>query len=121
MPSGVHNAYIEQGADWRLVLTLTDTNGAPFDLTGHSGAAQIRESWRTSTVLAQITVSFSIPRASGEVVLSLSSAATKLLPTAGIRYQETANYVWEFSLTTPTGEVLRVLNGDASVSPGGVY
>jgi hypothetical protein len=120
MPAGIYNAYIEQGADWRLLLSITDVNDAPLDLTGYTGSAQVRASAVATVVLAAPTVTFTVPRTTGQLTLSLTATQTKALVTAGLRFQETTNCIWELYLTAPDGTVLRVLNGDAYISPGGI-
>lgn len=119
MPAGVYNAYIEQGADWRILLSLVDALDQPMDLTGYTGAAQIRASASSSVVLASPTVTF-VDRLAGQLALSLTAVQTKALATAGLRFQETTNGAWDLYLTAPDGTVLRLLNGDAAISPGGI-
>jgi hypothetical protein len=120
MPAGEYNAYIEQGANWLLTLTLTDSDGEALDLTNYTGAAQIRETTISATVLATPTVTFAIPRSSGVVSLSLTAEQTAAITTTGVSWQKTSNYIWEFYLTATDGTVIRVLNGFANVSPGGI-
>lgn len=76
--AGKYNITLEQGADYRLNLTLRQTNGRPLNLTGYTGFAQIRRD-SSSSVLVDFIVSFDPLRTSGKMSLVIPSSVTLVL------------------------------------------
>jgi len=101
------NLSVDQGADYETSITLTDSNGTALDLTGYTGAAQIRK-YYTSSNATNFTVS--ITANTGLVELSLTSNTTNSM--AGGRY------VYDVEMTDSGGTVSRVLEGILTVKPG---
>ena len=78
------------------------------NLTGYTGAMQLRSSYDASTVALSITVA--ITNASqGILNISATSSSTAAL-TEGI-------YVYDLELTNSSGVVTRLLQGQVTVSP----
>ena len=99
------NLIIDQGSTYTTTITLTDDDGNPLDLTGYTGAGQIRKHYTSSSYTA-FTVT--ITALTGEVTLSLSATQTANM-SAG-RYQ------YDVELTTGA-TVSRVLEGIVTVTP----
>jgi hypothetical protein len=100
------NLIIDQGSTYSTVLNLTDDDDAIIDLTGYTGAAQIRKHY-TSSANTPFTVSIS--PLDGAVTLSLTATQTANL-VAG-------RYVYDVELTSASNVVSRVVEGIVTVTP----
>jgi len=101
------NIVIDQGTTYETTITLADDTGVIYDLTGYTGAAQIRKHYTSSNSVA-FTVS--VAASNGEITLALTANATANL-TAG-------RYVFDVEVTQAnTSEVFRILEGIATVTP----
>lgn len=101
------NIVIDQGATYSTSINVTDEDGAIVNLTGFTGAAQLRKHY-TSTAQTAFTVS--IAAATGVVSLSLSANVTNNIA-AG-------RYVYDCELTDASGTVSRLIEGIVTVTPG---
>lgn len=100
------NIYIDQGSTFTTTVTITDSYGDPIDLTGHTGAGQMRKSYTSSTAY-NFTVA--VGNTTGVITLSMSANATANI--AGGRY------LYDVELTSASGLVSRVLEGIVTVNP----
>lgn len=100
------NLIIDQGATFTTTINITDEDGDVINLTGYSGASQLRKHYTSSN-----STSFTVQIAAsiGAVILSLSSNQTTNL-VAG-------RYVYDVELTDSSNVVSRVLEGIVTVSP----
>lgn len=99
------NLIIDQGTTFSTTITVTDDDGNALDLSGYTGAAQIRKHYTSSN---SVSFNVSISAATGEVTLSLTANATSNI-VAG-------RYVYDCELTN-SGTVSRVLEGIVTVTP----
>lgn len=98
---------LEQGTDFSLTITVTDTAGVAFNLTGYTAAAKIRKHWSSSTAYAlTATVTGST---SGEITLAANNTTTSAIPPG--------RYMYDVEATSNTGSVTRVLQGTMTVTP----
>ena len=100
------NILIDQGSSFSTTVTITDSNGDPVDLTGYSGAAQMRKSYTSSTAY---TFTVNVGNTSGTLTLSMTANTTANI--AGGRY------LYDVELTNDTGLVSRVFEGIVTVNP----
>lgn len=101
------NITIDQGTSFATTIDVTDEDGNVIDLTGYTGAAQMRKHY-TSTTYYAFTVSISA--GAGEVTLSMTANATNNVA-AG-------RYVYDCELTDGSGTVSRLVEGIVTVTPG---
>lgn len=101
------NITIDQGTSFATTIDVTDEDGNVIDLTGYTGAAQMRKHY-TSTTYYAFTVS--ITAGTGEVTLSMTANATNNVA-AG-------RYVYDCELTDGSGTVSRLVEGIVTVTPG---
>lgn len=101
------NIVIDQGATYSTSIDVTDEDGAVVNLTGFTGAAQMRKHY-TSTSQTAFTVSISAP--TGVVSLSLSANVTNNIAPG--------RYVYDCELTDAAGTVSRLIEGIVTVTPG---
>lgn len=100
------NIYIDQGSTFSTTVTITGTDGDPIDLTGYTGAGQMRKSYTSSTAY---NFTIAVGNTSGVITLSMTANATANI--AGGRY------LYDVELTSNTGLISRVLEGIATVNP----
>lgn len=100
------NLLIDQGATYSTSIDILDEDGLPINLTGYSGAAQLRKHYTSSNA---VSFSVTLGGADGTLTLSLTANATANI-TAG-------RYVYDVELTSNTGTVSRVLEGIVTVTP----
>jgi len=100
------NLVVDQGATFETTINLTDDSGDLVDLTGYSGAGQIRKHY-TSSNATNITVT--LGGANGTVTLGLSANSTANL-VAG-------RYVYDVEVTDPSSTVSRIFEGIVTVTP----
>ena len=100
------NLTIDQGATFTTSIQLTDQNNEILDLTGYSGASQMRKHY-TSSNSTSFTVT--LVANTGEVSLSLTSSQTANLVSG--------RYVYDVELTDSSNTVSRILEGIVTVSP----
>lgn len=98
------NITIDQGTDFATSIDVTDDNGDPTDLSGFTGAAQMRKHYTSSN-----SFSFSVAVANGSVTLSMNSATTANI-IAG-------RYVYDCELTSASNVVTRIVEGIVTVTP----
>ena len=100
------NLILDQGADYATTLNVTDDDGTALDLTGFTGAAQMRKHYTSVTSYA-FTVT--INALQGTVDLSLSSNTSNTIP-AG-------RYVYDCELTDGSGKKSRLVEGIVTITP----
>jgi len=100
------NLQIDQGTDFSTEIDVLDENGDVVDLTGYSGAAQMRKHYTSSTSTA---FNVAINASGGTVTLSMN-AATSANVTAG-------RYVYDCELTSSSNTVSRLVEGIVTVTP----
>lgn len=100
------NLIVDQGADYVTTLTVTDDDGNIIDLTGFTGAAQMRKHYTSVTSYA-FTVT--INAGQGTVDLSLTANTSNTIP-AG-------RYVYDCELTDSNGKKSRLVEGIVTITP----
>ena len=106
--AALSNIYIDQGADFTTVISLTDSNNDALNLTGYSAIAQIRKTHGSTTIAA--TFGTALTTTTGQVTLSLTDAITAAM--------DSGRYVYDVLLTDGSGDKTRVLEGQAILTPG---
>lgn len=101
------NITIDQGTSFATTIDVTDEDGNVVNLTGFTGAAQMRKHYTSTTYYA---FSVSITADTGEVTLSMNANATNNVA-AG-------RYVYDCELTDASGTVSRLVEGIVTVTPG---
>lgn len=103
----ISNLFVDAGANYSNIITVTASNGQPLDLTGYSVASQMRKSYQSSIAYA---FTASIYNAlTGKVRLQLDSDDSSLIP-AG-------RWLYDVEITSPSGTKTRVVEGIVTVNP----
>lgn len=106
MAAATYNIIIEQGADWSRTLFMTTATGTAVNIAGRSYSAQIRQ-FPSGTVATSFSVT--VPSAAnGQILMSLSAAASLAVPTSGAKYD---------LLQESSGVYTRLLEGAVTLRP----
>lgn len=103
----ISNLYVDAGATYSNIITVTASNGQALDLTSYTVASQMRKSYSSSTVHA-FTASV-YDAATGKIRLQLTSSASEAIP-AG-------RWLYDVEITSPSGTKTRVVEGIVTVNP----
>ena len=102
------NIVIDQGTDFEATIDLTNVNGNPYDLQGHTVASQMRKNYASASPSA--TFSTVHNDAAGQITLSLSREHTNQL--------EPGRYLYDVEITSSGNTCTRVVEGTVTVTPG---
>ena len=107
MAAGTYNFIMEQGATFTRQLTVKENTSA-LNLTGYSVASLMRSTHDSSTVVGTFTCTIS--NASGGIIsMAMTPAVTGAI--------EEGMYVYDLEITSGSGTVSRLLQGEVTVSP----
>lgn len=98
---------INQGETYSINMFIEDDNDKPLDLTGYSGASQMR---KHPSSLVAYDFNVVISEVAGIVTMSLSAVNSALIP-AG-------RYVYDCKITDPDGKVTIISYGLSEVFAG---
>ena len=103
---------IKQGATLSLTATWKDSTGTAVNLTGYTARMQVRATYDSASTILSLTSSSGITLggSAGTIAITASATTTAALtaPWSG---------VWDLELVSGGGEVTRLLEGAATVSP----
>jgi hypothetical protein len=100
------NLQIDQGADFSTEIDVLDDDGEVVNLTGYTGAAQMRKHYTSTTA---INFSVAVNASGGTVTISMTAAASANV-TPG-------RYVYDCELTSSSNTVSRLVEGIVTVTP----
>jgi len=104
------NLRIDQGASFSSDVTVKDSNGEVFDLTGYTAAAKMALGYASTRTRVTMTTTIGSPTA-GVITLSLSASQTTDL-------EAPARYVYDVEITrTSDSNVTRVIEGIITTHP----
>jgi hypothetical protein len=103
----ISNLYVDAGATYSNIITVTASNGQALDLTSYTVASQMRKSYSSSTVYAFTSSVYDA--ANGKIRLQLTSSASEAIP-AG-------RWLYDVEITSPSGTKTRVVEGIVTVNP----
>lgn len=103
----ISNLYVDAGATYSNIITVTASNGQALNLTSYTVASQMRKSYSSSTVYA-FTASIYEDTA-GKIRLQLTNTQSEAIP-AG-------RWLYDVEITSPSGTKTRVVEGIVTVNP----
>ena len=103
----IANLYVEAGATFTRTITYTNNDGTLFNLDGYTAALQVRET--VASTSADITVEPTIDVEAATLTWTFTAAQTSALTKS--------KYVYALELTHTNGTVIRLVEGDITVSP----
>ena len=105
------NLRIEQGATFSSDVTVKDTDGSAFDLTGYTAAAKMALGYASTRTRTTISTAIASDATTGVITISLTADQTSAL-------NAPARYVYDVEITkTSDSTVTRVIEGIITVSP----
>ena len=111
MAAGTYNFIMEQGATFTRQLTVKES-GSALNLSGYSVASLMRSTHDSSTVVGTFTCTIS--NASGCIIsMSMTPAVTGAI--------EEGIYVYDLEITSSSGTVTRLIQGEVTVTPEVTY
>lgn len=107
-----YNTTIDQGADWYINFYYKDSSNVAINLTGYTAAMQLRsepEDLTTVLSLSSPSSGIVITGATGLIAVHATAAQTAAI-IAGI-------YFYDLEITSGSGIVTRLIQGQITVSP----
>ena len=105
------NLQIDRSATFSSDVTVTDTDGTAFDLTGYTAAAKMALGYASTRTRVTLTTTINVDPTTGIITISLTADQTKTL-------EAPARYVYDVEiLKTSDSTVTRVIEGIITVSP----
>jgi hypothetical protein len=102
------NLSVDQGSTFTVYIDVTDSDGDSFNLTGYTVAGQIRKNYNSLNAISfNATLHNSV---GGTIGLNLTDAQTNLM--------KSGRYVYDVEVTSPGGEITRVVEGQVEVFAG---
>lgn len=125
MAAGIYDIVIEQGADWRLVITWKDADGNAMNLTGYQARMQVRESFASKVKVFDLTTEngrITLDAANGIVTMHMDATVTagaviNPAKTAWIDGKQAQQLVFDLEMIAPGGTVTRLIQGAALFVP----
>lgn len=109
---GKHSFTLYQGTTLRKVFTWT-VEGTPVDLTGFTGAAQLRKTAGDTVIALDLTTDnggIIVDGAAGKITMYASALDTSELTAE--------KYVYDLEITDTQGDVSRLVEGVITISKG---
>ena len=108
MTAATYDLVIDQGSDFAIDLTITES-GSAKNLTGYSGRAQMRSTHASSSATASFTVNV-VNATAGTMKMEMSSSTT-----SGI---SAGRYVYDLEIhTSGDATVKRLIQGSVTINP----
>lgn len=125
MSAGIYDIIIEQGADWRLVMTWQSTAGGPMNLAGYTARMQVRETWASKLKVFDLTTEndrISMDAENGVISLNIPAAITSAVAvnpakTSWVDGKQSQQLVFDLEVIDPAGVVTRLIQGAALFIP----
>lgn len=102
------NLTIDQGTTFSALIDVTDSEGSILNLTGYTVAGQMRKTYSSSTY-TEFTASVT-NAGTGTIQIGLTATQTNAL--------KAGRYVYDVEITSSTGEITRVIEGQIEITPG---
>ena len=116
MSAGVYNASVEQGATYNLRVDYADDQEVAIDISAYTARAYVKVKATDIEPVLEFACSIPTP-ANGQIFLTLTAEQTEALSLKGKTYLELTKYYYDLELYDISGNVIRVLNGELTISP----
>jgi hypothetical protein len=105
-----YNVEIDQGADWFLNVTYEQPAGTPVNITGYTSALQLRSLPTDATAVLSLSTGsgIAITGSTGLVAVHATAAQTRAI--------DEGVYYYDLEITSQSGIVTRLVQGQAYVS-----
>lgn len=112
MPASSYDVYIEQGATFNLALVWRDNANALVNLTGYTARMQVRKRITDAVPLLDLNTTngkITLGGTAGTIAITANAAQTAALTDK--------QGVYDLELVAADGTVVRLLQGDVTISP----
>lgn len=100
--------YLDQGTDFSFDLDLTNDDGSPVNVTGHTFSSSIRKSYYSSSVTANLSIAIA-NAVGGNVVCSMNSAISSNV--------KAGRYLFDIKSIDAANSTSRLVEGIITVNP----
>ena len=108
--AAIANLTLDQGATFNSDVTVKDSNGNAFNLTGYTASAKMAKGYSSTRTRTSLTCTISTPASNGVVTLALTADETGAL--------DDGRYVYDLEiLQTSSSTITRVIEGIITVRP----
>ena len=105
------NLRVDAGSTFSTDVTVTNTDGTAFDLTGYTASAKMALGYASTRTSVSFTTTIANDATTGVITLSLTATQTNDL-------EAPARYVYDIEiLKTSDNTITRVIEGIITVSP----
>jgi len=105
------NLRVDAGSTFSTDVTVTNTDGTAFDLTGYTASAKMALGYASTRTRVSFTTAIASDATTGVITLSLTADQTNSL-------EAPARYVYDIEiLKTSDSTITRVIEGIITVSP----
>jgi hypothetical protein len=116
--AGRYDIIIEQGATFLLPMTIKNSNGTLFDLTGYTAKGCIKRNRRSQVIVASFSFTYDVDRTLGKMEASLDDETTEAIPAGETTTDPRSKYVYDIAIENETiDQAKRLLEGFAYISP----
>lgn len=105
--AALSNLYVDAGSTFSAIITVTNSDGTPMNLTGYTAASQIRKSYGSTTAYNFNASVYDVNL--GKIRIQLSDEESGLI--------KPGRYLYDIEITSILGEKLRVVEGIVLVTP----
>ena len=105
-----YNVEIDQGADWFLNVTYEQPAGTPVNITGYTSALQLRSLPTDATAVLSLATGSGITITGSTGLVAVHATATQT------RAIDEGVYYYDLEITSQSGIVTRLVQGQAYVS-----
>lgn len=115
--AGTENIIVEQGADWRHDVTLTDANDDTCDLSGYTAiSAYCAQNYNDSNAVSMTAVFVDTDNQESANGDEAGTIRIELTETQTAALSWTSGF-YDVYLTEPSGDRVRILQGQMTVRP----
>ena len=108
--AAIANLSLDQGATFNSDVTVKDSNGNPFDLTGYTASAKMAKGYASTKTRKAITCIVNGDPTTGIVTISMTADETSVC--------DEGRYVYDLEiLQTSSSTITRVIEGIITVRP----
>jgi len=110
MPANIYDIIFEQGTTFVRVVTYTDTNNTPINISSYTGRMKVRKSKSSPDEYLSLTTGGGglLLQANGEIEITIPAATSARIPSG--------NYKYDLEIVSTSGVAIRVIEGDFKVS-----
>lgn len=116
--SNKYDLTIYQGSTFEFSMRVKDSNGTPMNLTGYTGAMQIRSSYGAANPAVSLStgsgITINVPSSTINVAISAADTAAISVDRSNGKPPK-STYVYDFELTDAQGKISKLLYGDVTV------